>query len=89
MKQKRKMLAAVMSAVMCMSAMSFVGCGGKKLQHVDAVDATCTTAGHTEYYTDGAKYYSDATGKTEITYESTVVPALGHTASSDWSTSDA
>ncbi len=89
MKSKNKMLAAVMSAMMCMSTLSFVGCGGKSLQHVDAVDATCTTAGHTEYYTGGGKYYSDASGKTEITYESTVIPALGHTAETEWSTSDA
>lgn len=89
MKSKRKMLAALMSAMMCMSAMSFVGCAGKGLQHVDAVEATCTTDGHTEYYTGGGKYYSDASGKNEITYESTVIPASGHTAKTGWSTSDA
>lgn len=52
-----------------------------ELQHTAAKAATCTEAGNTEYwYCDTCgKYFSDAQGTTEITLESTAIPALGHT----------
>jgi|GEM_PF-3259335 len=57
------------------------------LQYVAAKAATCLDAGNTAYYrcTVCGLYYADVNGETEITLESTVIAALGHTAS-DWIT---
>ena len=54
--------------------------------HTPKQDATCTEAGHTEYwYCSGCqKYFSDENGTTEITQESTVIPATGHTFRGGW-----
>lgn len=55
---------------------------GHTLAKTDAVVPTCTTAGHSEYYTCSAceKNFSDANGTTEVTDLSTLnIPALGHT----------
>ena len=57
-----------------------------KLNHVhnlvktDAVDASCTEAGNTEYWicSECKKLFSDAAGTTEITAEDTVIAAKGH-----------
>ena len=50
------------------------------LTKTDAVAATCTTAGNTEYWhCDGCgKYFSDAEGKTEIAESGWMIAALGH-----------
>ena len=50
---------------------------------VAAVEATCTEDGHTAYYKcDGCgKYYSDEAGTKEISLDSTVVEAKGHSMS--------
>ena len=50
------------------------------LEHHDAVSATCTTSGNTEYWYCGicGKYYSDEAATTQITFDQTVVPKLGH-----------
>ncbi len=46
---------------------------------VPAEAATCTAAGHGEYYTDGnGNYFSDAEGQNPITLESVTIAALGH-----------
>jgi hypothetical protein len=52
------------------------------LEKTDAVDATCTTGGNSEYYCCSVckKYYSDAEAKKEIEEDSWIIPALGHTA---------
>ena len=54
--------------------------------HTAKQDATCTEAGHTAYwYCSGCqKYFSDENGTTEITQESTVIPAAGHTFRGGW-----
>ena len=46
-----------------------------------ATAATCTTAGNSAYYECSVchKYFSDENGKTEITENSWVLPATGHT----------
>ena len=57
-----------------------------KLNHVhdlvkiDAVDATCTEAGNTEYWIciECKKLFGDGAGTTEITAEDTVIAAKGH-----------
>ena len=47
---------------------------------VEAVEATCDTAGNTAYWycSDCGKYFSDGSGENEISIENTVVSALGH-----------
>ena len=49
------------------------------LTFVFAVAPTCTEPGNIEYWTDGEHYYFDAEGQNEISLESTVIPATGHT----------
>ncbi len=53
---------------------------GHSLESVAAVDATCVDAGNIAYYKCSVcgKYFSDADGKNEITADSVVVPAKGH-----------
>ena len=76
----RKSLAAVLLAIVCATAlMLFAACSGnKELTYVEAQAPTCTEEGHTAYYTDGEKYYSDESGETEISLADTVVDATGH-----------
>lgn len=62
---------------------AIAGCNSHEHEGVkhDAVAATCTTAGNTEYYTcsgEEGKYYSDKECTKEITLEETVVNATGH-----------
>ena len=51
------------------------------LEKTDAVEATCETAGNSEYYYCSVckTYYSDAEAKKSIAKDSWVIPALGHT----------
>ncbi len=58
---------------------------GHEMTAHPAVDATCTAAGSSEYWTCSVcgKYFSDAEGKTEIGKDSWVVPATGHTTVTD------
>ncbi len=57
------------------------------LEHVEAAPATCTQDGNIEYWhcTICGKCFSDANGSHEITQASTVIPATGHSFSTDWS----
>lgn len=56
------------------------------MEHVEAVPATCTEDGNVEYWhcTVCGKYFSDPNGAQEITQESTVVHATGHSFSNEW-----
>lgn len=55
------------------------------LTKVEAVTATCETAGNHEYYTcDCGKYFSNADGTTEIEKDSWVISANGHSFSNEW-----
>ena len=51
-----------------------------KLIKVEAKDPTCTTDGNITYWTnsDHNKFFSDETGKNEISQEATIVKATGH-----------
>ena len=51
------------------------------LVKTDAVSATCTAAGNSAYWTCGdcGKYFSDADGSNEITENSWIIQAKGHT----------
>ena len=53
---------------------------GHQLTKVAAKEPTSTQAGNIEYWVCNTcgKYFSDANGVKEITYESTVIPATGH-----------
>lgn len=64
---------------------TFTACGSLRKVDLVAVEeksATCTEDGNAAYWYDQAhdKYYSDETGKKEISAESIVLPATGH----DW-----
>lgn len=63
-----------------------VTASGHVLTHYDAVAATCTTAGNSEYYycTDCGKYFSDSAATTEIGLSDTVIAALGHDYEADF-----
>ena len=53
---------------------------GHDLSKKNAVSATCTKAGNTEYWECSrcGKYFSDAEGTNEINESDTVIPAAGH-----------
>ena len=46
---------------------------------VSAVQPTCTEDGHIAYYTDGVNYYSDSSGRTQLTAEELVPDAYKST----------
>lgn len=54
---------------------------GHTLEHTEAVDATCTEDGNTEYWYCSlcGKYFSDEECTTETTLADTVIEAMGHT----------
>ena len=94
---KRKLfLLGVTVALIVSCAIGIVACDDsttdeqKNLTHFEAVEATCTENGNTEYWycpTCG-KYYSDANATAEISQSDTVLPAKGHKFSEDWSYDD-
>ena len=57
------------------------------MEHHEAVDPDCLSEGNIEYWqcTVCGKYFSDSIGRHEIALESTVLPAIGHTFSTEWS----
>ena len=88
-----KKLVSLLSAVcMCLSVgIMLTACENHihTLTKVDAVAATCETAGNSEYYScDCGKYFSDANGSTEIDKDSWIIPATGHSYASTWSYND-
>lgn len=97
---KRKLLLAVLAIVVTVScAVGLTACNlfgeetshKHQMQHVDAVAATCTEDGNTEYWycSDCGKYFSDAEGKNEIAdLNSTVISAKGHDLG-EWETAKA
>ena len=97
---KRKLLLAVLAIVVTVScAVGLTACDlfgeetshKHQMQHVDAVAATCTEDGNTEYWycSDCGKYFLDAEGKNEIAdLNSTVISAKGHSWS-EWETAKA
>ncbi|MBR3203041.1 MAG: leucine-rich repeat domain-containing protein, partial [Solobacterium sp.] len=63
-----------------------IGALGHDMTGHSAVDATCTTAGNSAYWSCGrcGKYFNDAEGNTEIAADSWVISATGHSWSA-WS----
>ncbi|MBE6124977.1 MAG: cell wall-binding repeat-containing protein [Erysipelotrichaceae bacterium] len=56
------------------------------LNHIEAKDPTCTEPGNIEYWTCSkcGRFFSDAEAKNEIDEANTVVKALGHNYSNNW-----
>ena len=81
---KRNLAIILLTSIMLCCLSLFAACNTGTHTHtiekVEAVAATCETAGNTEYYrcTDCEKTFSDELATTEIAPESVVVTALGH-----------
>lgn len=80
MKKGKLLLCAMLFAI---AAAFAVGCAKDethKLTLVPAQEATCTQAGHEQYYecSECGKLFSDALGKKEISLEDIATAALGH-----------
>ena len=85
----KKLASLLLTVCMCLSVgIMFTACDGghtHSLTKVEAVAATCETAGNSEYYTcDCGKYFSNADGTTEIAKDSWVISATGHSFSNVW-----
>lgn len=81
MKKLKKLLVAVPLALTSVAALA--GCADThehSLKLTGAIDATCSVAGNTAYYTceTCGKHYSDEAAANEIVENSWVVPAKGH-----------
>ena len=89
MKKAKSLLLAVPFAI-C-SAITLAACGPAEPPHthsltkIEAVEATCITAGNTQYYAcaDCEKYYLDDKAETELSVDSLTIPALGHSFTDD------
>lgn len=86
MKLKRLVLVVFsLTAMLCM-AMGLAACGEEEQVHEhtmkksSAKEATCSVAGHSEYYscTGCGKFFSDENGETEIQKDSWVIAATGN-----------
>ena len=83
--KKRTLTLVLMLVVSLVSLVGLTACEVDTHEHTmqktEAIAATCTEVGNIEYYTctDCGKLFADEKGKTEITAESTVVAAKGHT----------
>lgn len=81
---KKKFLILTLVCVLTLSlAACLTACSHKHtLTKVDAVEATCTATGNSEYYkctdADCGKFFSDAEGTEEIEKDSWVIAAKGH-----------
>ena len=80
--KKKRFLMFTMACVMTLAlTFGLAACGHEHtLTEVKAVEATCTAAGNSAYYTcsECGKYFSDAEGKNEIEKDSWVIAAKGH-----------
>ena len=83
--KKRTLTLVLMLVVSLVSLVGLTACEVDTHEHTmqktEAIAATCTETGNIEYYTctDCGKLFADEKGETEITAESTVVAANGHT----------
>ncbi|MCD8041046.1 MAG: hypothetical protein LUF82_05970 [Clostridia bacterium] len=73
-------LAVISCFVFCFSAASCTDKHTHLLTHYNAVEATCTEDGNTEYWycTECFKYFSDKSCKNEINLSDTVISKTGH-----------
>lgn len=83
--KKRTLTLLLMLVVSLVSIVGLTACEVDTHEHTmqktEAIAATCTEVGNIEYYTctDCGNLFADEKGETEITAESTVVAAKGHT----------
>ncbi len=85
----KKLVSLLFAVCMCLSVgIMLTACNEEHthtLTKVEAVAATCETAGNSEHYTcDCGKYFSNADGTTEIAKDSWVISAKGHSFSNEW-----
>lgn len=89
----KKLVSLLLAVCMCLSVgIMLTACNEEHthtLTKVEAVAATCETAGNSEYYTcDCGKYFSSADSTTEIAENSWVISATGHSFSNEWTYND-
>lgn len=89
----KKLVSLLLAVCMCFSVgVMLTACNEEHthtLTKVEAVAATCETAGSSEYYTcDCGKYFGNADGTTEIAKDSWVISATGHSFSDEWTFND-
>ena len=99
MKKRIRIFTAFITAFICLFAcVGFLACDdarptptptpddGVELTFVPAQKEDCGNDGHTAYYTDGSKFYADADGESELSWENDIlIPATGnHTESEEW-----
>lgn len=78
---KKKLAIVIVMAILALSALCLVACDHKhRLEHFDAVEATCETEGNVEYWvcSDCGEYFADKGGKEKTTYVAVVTRVLGH-----------
>lgn len=86
----RKLVSLLLAVCTCLSVgVMLTACDDGEHMHtltkVAKAEASCETAGNTEYYTCVCgKYFSDAEGTTEIAKDSWVLAATGHSYSDKW-----
>ncbi len=85
----KKLVSLLLAVCMCLSfGIMLTACNEEHthtLTKVEAVAETCETAGNSEYYTcDCGKYFSNADGTTEISKNSWIISATGHSFSNEW-----
>lgn len=79
---KRTRVALCITSLVFAAALA-AGCATAEEHNMTLVpeqEATCTEAGHEQYYScsDCGKYFADAQGTTEISLDDIAIPALGH-----------
>lgn len=79
---KRTRVALCITSLVFAAALA-AGCATAEEHNMTLVpeqEATCTEAGHEQYYScsDCGKYFADAQGNTEISLDDIAIPALGH-----------
>ncbi len=85
--KKRLFITVLAAAALSLSA--FAACTtASTVEHHDATEATCTTPGNIDYWTDGSKYYTDEACTVEVSFNDVRVPAKGHTPDAEWKKDD-
>ena len=88
----KKLFTTIFAIVIVCAMLAFAGCTTEcthtALQQIAAVDATCVEDGNVEYWycLDCGKYFSDAFGDNEITFEDIVISATGEHDWGEWVT---
>lgn len=79
--KKKFIVVFIMAMLAAASALGLAACDEKhKLEHVDAIEASCETEGNIEYWhcSDCGKYFADKDGNKKIAKADVVIHVLGH-----------